>query len=277
MYTPVLHSVSSIVKSFDLAQRVVDLAKETIQYLSLLNTHTNVYRRIQVFYHHFLTSAIAALFLASTHNGQFTVQCREEFNMSMVLIEDMSAKSHVSQRLWATMNDLKAYTHASGLTDADDDMRPRESAALTMAGMARMSRGAQPPYELLSVPSRHGSIGSASVGHQTTPSPGMNPGFTGPNHAPSRMGSLTPHAERVSPHTGGAPAASGEDVKNGLRLRAEMSRMFEALSNGVCRDGYLHGGDDSFTGSDDEYSVGGGSFMHGTDGGGVYPLMKKMF
>lgn len=99
------------------------------------------------------------------------------------------------------------------------------------------------------------------------------------------MGSLTPHAERVSPQAGGAggglgggpPAASGEDVKNGLRLREEMSRMFEALSNGVGHGGYLHGGDDSFTGSDDEYSAGGGNFMHSADSGGVYPLMKKMF
>lgn len=204
--------------------------------------------------------------------------------MSMVLIEDLSPKSQVSQRLWATMRSLKAYAHTLPLTDWDDDMRPRESAALTMAGMARMSRGAQPPFELLSVPGRHGSISSASVGPQGTPSPGMTPGLSGPNQAPSRVGSLTPQAERVSSHSGGAggplgrgpPAPGGEDVKNGVRLRAEMSRMFEALSNGVGHGGHLHGGDDSFNGSDNEYSAGGGNFMHNADGG-VYPLMKKMF
>lgn len=242
-----------------------------------------MYRRIQVFYHHFLTSAIAALFLASTHErSHFTAQCREEFSMSMVLIEDLSAKSHVSQRLWATMRGLKAYTHMLGLTNGDDDMRPRESAAWTMAGMARMSRGAQPPYELPSVPGRHGSNSSASVGHQATPSPGITPGLSAPNHAPSRMGSLTPHADGVSPHAGGAggalgpPPPGGEDVKNGLRLRAEMSRMFEALSNGAGHGGHLNGGDDSFTGSDNEYPADGGQFMQNADVG-VYPLMKKMF
>lgn len=205
--------------------------------------------------------------------------------MSMALIEDMSAKSHVSQRLWRTVKGLKAFAPTLGLAEKNEDPRQRENAALTMAGMARMSRGGQPPFDALSVPDRHGSISSASAGYQATPSPGMMPGLSGPTHPPSRMGSLTPHAERVSPHAGGAggglgggpSAASGEDVKNGLRLREEMSRMFEALSNGVGHGGYLHGGDDSFTGSDDEYSAGGGNFMHSADGGGVYPLMKKMF
>lgn len=204
--------------------------------------------------------------------------------MSMVLIEDMSAKSHVSQRMWATVKGLKAYAPTLLLADGDADVRPRESAALTMAGMARMSRGAQPPYETLSLPGRHGSFSSASVGYQATPSPRMTPGLGVPSHAPSRVGSLTPHADRFSPHTAGVggalgsgpPPPGGEDIKNGLRLRTEMSRMFDALSNGVGLGADPQGADDSFSGSDNEYPAARGQFMHNADSG-VYPLMKKMF
>lgn len=273
----------SIQANLDLAQRVVDLAKETIRYLSLLNTHTDVYRRIQVFYHHFLTSAIACLFLASTHRAHFADQCRNEFNMSMVLIEDMSAKSHVSQRLWKTVKELKAYAPSLGLTDNSDDPRLRENAALAMAGMARMSRGGQPPLEPLSVRGRHGSNSSASVGHQASPSPGIAPGINGHSYVPSRVGSLTPHASGVSPHTEaaggglgrGPPPPGSEDVKNGLLLRAEMSRMFEALSNGVGHGAHLRGSDDFFTGNSNEDSA-GGQFTNNFDGG-VFPRMKEMF
>ncbi|KAJ0119486.1 fungal specific transcription factor domain-containing protein [Diaporthe amygdali] len=284
LYTPVLHSSESIQKNPEHAQRVVDLAKETIQYLSLLNTHTDVYRRIQVFYNHFLTSAIACLFLASTHAPWlFSAQCREEFNMSMMLIEDMSAKSHVSQRLWSTIKELKAYV--PGLGRQDDDPRLREHAALTMAGMARMSRGGQPPPDPLLISNRHGSISSASAGYQPTPSPGLTPGLGGrQNLPPSRMGSLTPHAGRRSPHDGGASGVQGQDsagldgetLKNGILLRMEMSKMFEALSNGVGLGAQPHSdGDDSFTGSPNEYSAGGHWMPYSDDG--VYPRMKMMF
>ena len=192
--------------------------------------------------------------------------------MSMVLIEDMSAKSHVSQRLWKTVKELKAYAPTLGLADKHDDPRLRENAALTMAGMARLSRGAQPPFDVLSVPDRQGSISSASAGHQATPSPGMVAGFGGPHQPPSRMGSLTPHAWGFS----GAPPPGGEEMKNGLRLRTEMSRMFEALTNGMGHGAQLPDGDDFFTGSPNEYSGAGGQFMYNADDG-VYPRMKNMF
>ncbi|KAI3392844.1 hypothetical protein diail_5050 [Diaporthe ilicicola] len=277
LYTPVLHNPSSIAKNPALAQRVVDLSKETIQYLSLLNAHTDVYRRIQVFYHHFLTSAIASLFLASGHNpGQFSAQCRNEFNMSMVLIEDMSAKSHVSQRLWKTIKELKKYAPRLGLQD--DDPRLRERAALTMAGMAR---GGQPPFDPLSMPTRNGSFSSVSAGGQPTPSPGITPGFGGQNCPPSRMGSLTPHTGAASPYDGGAQDQSGlppgdGELKNGLRLRAEMLKIYDAYSNGMGHGVQVQGGNDFFTGSPDEFSSAAGTFMHAFDEG-VFTRMKKMF
>ena len=120
LHTPVLHSASSINDNMAQAQRIVDLAKDTIRYLYRLNNSSNIYRRIQVFYHQFLTSAIAVLFLASTHQPvQFSANCREEFYMAMNLVKDMSAKSWVSQRLWRTIRSLKAYAPRLGLQDED--------------------------------------------------------------------------------------------------------------------------------------------------------------
>ncbi|KAG8169691.1 hypothetical protein KVR01_000436 [Diaporthe batatas] len=278
LYTPILHSSTSISNNLDLAQRVVDLAKETIHCLSILNTHADVYRRIQVFYNHFLTSAIACLFLASAHRpGDLSDQCRDPFNMSMGLIEDISSKSHVSQRLWQTMETLKTYAPFVGLADKTDDRRGRQKEQLAMAGMARMSRGGQPPFDVLSSSDRHGSISSTSAGQRASPSPGFIAGFSGPTQPPSRMGSLTPHAGGASPYNGapsgaaghGGLSSGGEDAKNGLRLRNEMSRVYEALSNG------LGPGDDFFAGSPIEYPD-SGQFMPNAEHG-VFQRMKKMF
>ncbi len=122
LYTPVLHSASSINDNMDYAQRVVELAKDTIRYLDRLNNSSNLYRRIQVFYHQFLTSAIAVIFLASTHQPvQFSASCRDEFYMAMNLVKDMSAKSWVSQRLWRTIRSLKTYAQSLGLQQQEDD------------------------------------------------------------------------------------------------------------------------------------------------------------
>jgi hypothetical protein len=203
--------------------------------------------------------------------------------MSMVLVEDISSKSHVSQRLWQTIDDMKAYAPLLGLADNNDDRRVRQNAALAMTGMARMSRGAQPPFEVLSTSDRHVSISSANAGHQASPSPGIIPGFSGPNQPPSRMGSLTPHTGGASPYNGaaGRPQSHGarqqgrEDVKNGLRLRNEMSRMYEALSNGVGHGVQLNGSDDLFASSPNECSDGEHS-INNVDHG-VYQRMKKMF
>lgn len=118
LHTPVLHSAMSIQNNMQLAQKVVDLARETIQYLKKLNDLTNLYRRLQVFYHQFLTSAMAVLFLASAHAPvDFSSVVRSDFYTALELIKDMSAKSWVSQRLWRTVKSLKNYTTRVGLEE----------------------------------------------------------------------------------------------------------------------------------------------------------------
>ncbi|KAH7157647.1 hypothetical protein B0J13DRAFT_542312 [Dactylonectria estremocensis] len=147
LYTPVLHSATSIMANPVQSQRVVDIAKDTIRYLSHLNNTSNLYRRVQVFYHQFLTSAIAVVFLASVHAPvRFSAVCREEFYMALELVKDLSAKSWASQRLWRTIRSLKDVAPRFGLNPEDD---PQSTAALGMIGLARGHvdpRGRQQPF-----------------------------------------------------------------------------------------------------------------------------------
>ncbi|KAL7621822.1 hypothetical protein AAE478_007322 [Parahypoxylon ruwenzoriense] len=162
LYTPILHTQSSIMENMQFAERVVKLAKNTICYLTHLNNTTNIYRKIQVFYHQFLLSAISVLFLASCHAPvNFSASCRNEFYMALELVKDMSSKSWVSQRLWSTIESLREVAPRLGL--AQD---PHSTAALTMAGLATGQMRATPPI-------------AANHGSQPSPISGATPTFTG--------------------------------------------------------------------------------------------------
>lgn len=145
LHTPVLHSAGSIQANLDLAHTAVHLARDTIQYLDRLNNHTNLYRKLQVFYHQFLTSAISVLFLASTHAPlQFSASCRSEFSMALELVKDMSPKSFVSQRLWRTIRSLKAYAPRVGLQVDEPTSNEVMNPVLPMQPFAQ-SGGPSPP------------------------------------------------------------------------------------------------------------------------------------
>ncbi|KAI0147360.1 fungal-specific transcription factor domain-containing protein [Xylariaceae sp. FL1272] len=132
LITPILHTHSSIMDNLGYAEIAVKLAKNTIRYLTHLNNTTNLYRKMQIFYHQFLSSAITVLFVASCHAPvNFSSSCRDEFYMALDLVKDMSAKSWVSKRLWGTVKSLRDVAPRFGL--AED---PHSSAALTMAGLA---------------------------------------------------------------------------------------------------------------------------------------------
>ncbi|RGP77510.1 transcription factor [Fusarium longipes] len=155
LYTPVLHSATSIMAHPAQSERVVDIAKDTIRYLSHLNNTTNLYRRVQVFYHQFLTSAIAVVFLASVHAPvRFSANCREEFYMALELVKDLSAKSWASQRLWRTIRSLKDVAPRFGLNPEDD---PQSTAALGMIGLARGHMDQQQTFRKPSVPGQQSS------------------------------------------------------------------------------------------------------------------------
>ncbi|KAI1387158.1 uncharacterized protein F4822DRAFT_275544 [Hypoxylon trugodes] len=155
LYTPILRTHSSIMENMQFAERAVKLAKNTICYLTHLNNTTNIYRKIQIFYHQFLLSSITVLFLASCHAPvNFSASCRNEFYMALELVKDLSSKSFVSQRLWNTIKSLREVAPRLGL--AQD---PHSTAALTMAGLATGQMGATP-----SIASGYGSHPSPVAG-----------------------------------------------------------------------------------------------------------------
>lgn len=143
------------------AQRVVDLARDTIQYLNHLNSTTNLYRRAQVFYHQFLASAIAVVFLAPVHAPvRFSAVCREEFYMALDLVKDLSAKSWVSKRLWRTIKSLKDVAPRFGLNPDGD---AHSNAALGMIGLAMGHMDGNHP------------VGPSSFSHMSMPQVHQNP------------------------------------------------------------------------------------------------------
>ncbi|KAI1111693.1 fungal-specific transcription factor domain-containing protein [Nemania sp. NC0429] len=167
LLTPILHTHSSIMDNLRYAEVAVKLAKNTIRYLTHLNNTTNVYRRLQIFYHQFLSSAITILFVASCHAPvNFSSSCRDEFYMALELLKDMSAKSWVSKRLWGTVKSLRDVAPRLGL--AED---PHSSAALTMAGLA--TGHSQPRPGPAGTPFTHSLLVPTSPGFDIMQTPGQ--------------------------------------------------------------------------------------------------------
>lgn len=161
IHRPVLHSATTIVQHRDQARKVVDIAKDSIRVLTHINRTTELYRTQQVFFHSFLTSALAVLFLAVSHTPVFFAEdVREEFFMALDLIRDLSKGSLVSKRLWRTIRTLKEVAPQLGMSCEEsranaseqsqqpanqpdlqrqtsrDDIDPNTSAAVAMAGLA---------------------------------------------------------------------------------------------------------------------------------------------
>ncbi|QUC23744.1 uncharacterized protein UV8b_07985 [Ustilaginoidea virens] len=204
LYTPILHSATSIMQHPAKAQTAVDLSSDTIQFLSHLNSADDLYRRTQVLYNHFLASAISVVFLASVHAPvRFSAVCRKEFYLALGLVKNLSAKSWVSKRLWRTIKSLKNIAPRFGL-DPDDDAH--SSAALGMMGLARGHAdgmpAAQPPFSLAGM--------SASQQNQSQ-----------------------------DQHKSHHPAGPQQEDQNGRRIQGELSRIYEGY---VGLNGFQFGG-----------------------------------
>lgn len=268
LYTPVLHSATSISNNEPLAQRVVNLAKETIRLLARLNNETDCYRRIQVFYHQFLTSSIAVVFLASTHAPlQFSASCREEFYMALDLVKELSAKSWVSQRLWRTIRSLRAYAPRVGLED-------------------------NPGPAVTSGTSPYAQAGSGGTGY----SPGLPASFSGGSSSavsplPTKGGPTTAPSSSSAVATPGStqPMQLDESLSNGLRLQSEMLRIYEGYTmTGTVGAGSAAGSNSipgpaatAEMGYDDlglnVDGVGGGQGFSRQGDGNIYEHVKDMF
>jgi len=238
----VLHSALSIEGNKHLAHKAVELAKETIRSLAHLNNTTDLYRRLQVFYHQFLTSAVSVLFLASTHAPlEFSSSCRAEFYMALELIKGLSSRSWVSQRLWRTVRSLKAYAQRVGM----EDMRNSGEASSTAYVLG--GNNSQTPRAW---PALYGNItgGRADV--------------RGALH-------LTPF-NLSSPAQTSQEGADEDSNINGVRLRSEIQRIFE---------GYIIGGPSGGLSPAHSVFTPDGSYMTDPDNvsEGVYEQMRDMF
>lgn len=108
LHRHVLHSSASIINNRPQAATVVDVAKDTIRLLTLVNQTSDLYRTSQVLFNAFLTSALAVLFLAVSHAPHaFADLVREEFHLALDLVRGFSRDSWVGRRLWKTIRVLK--------------------------------------------------------------------------------------------------------------------------------------------------------------------------
>ncbi|KAK3492643.1 uncharacterized protein B0T23DRAFT_453682 [Neurospora hispaniola] len=287
LYTPILHSAISIAENMEFARRAVELAKETIHYLTDLNDTTNVYRRMQMFGHQFLTSSIAVLFLASTHAPlQFSASCRKEFYMALELIKDMSAKSWVSRRIWRTIGSLKKYAARLGMEeDSSKTSNPttRNSAMARPLGRFQDNAAGGSPASSVYSPGTATYSGGGPFGRSDTLSQG------------TRSGELASDASTPAAHQSQMQGSSPDDLTNGLRLHNEMSRIFENMQGGLpsgrTRANRIHSPDVAMSGAG-----GGGYFSNLTNshdvgmtgrastgspassnGAGVYQQLRDMF
>ncbi|KAK0702889.1 hypothetical protein B0T21DRAFT_378198 [Apiosordaria backusii] len=230
LYTPVLHSATSIAENMQRAEKVVDLAKQTIRLLAHINQTTNLYRRCQVFYHQFLTSSIAVLFLASTHAPvEFSANCRVEFYMALDLVRDMSAKSWVSQRLWRTIRSLKAVAPRLGL---EEDFAPTPSTTRPP------SMSFPPQLHHHQGTSDHTQSRSHSLTQSSPRTAGIAPSAQGAAQSHNSLSPFSPQigSREASHHQ--SPAGSTphqqhmhmDEQSNGLRLQSEMLRIYEGYA-----------------------------------------------
>ncbi|KAE8354597.1 putative C6 transcription factor [Aspergillus coremiiformis] len=129
IYRPVLHSAADIMRHPVESRIAVDLAKDTIQFITKLNETSDIYRLQQITFNWFLVSALAVLFLAIAQKpAQFSSQCKEEFYMAMELVKGFSPRSYVSRRLWKSIKSLRKLELQLGLqTHCQTDETARSS------------------------------------------------------------------------------------------------------------------------------------------------------
>ena len=141
LYRPVLHSLLNIMANRELAQTVVDVAKDSIRTLTRLNDTFDIYRTGQVVFNYFLIAALGVLFLAVSHApNEFSSQVRDEFYMALDLVKGLSGQSYVAKRLWKTIKGLKNVAPKLGLVSRQNQLAnandPHSAAALAMAGLS---------------------------------------------------------------------------------------------------------------------------------------------
>lgn len=108
IYQPVSHTAAQMMRNPVKSMRAVEIAKDTIQFITQLNKTSDIYQLQQVAFNWFLVSAVAVLFLAVAHApAPFNNQCKDEFYMALGPAKGFSMKSYISQRLWKSIRSLR--------------------------------------------------------------------------------------------------------------------------------------------------------------------------
>ncbi|KAF7171213.1 hypothetical protein CNMCM5623_003615 [Aspergillus felis] len=124
IHRPVLHSAAHIVRYPTECQTALDLAKDTIRFITRLNETSDIYQLQQVAFNWFLVSALAVLFLAVVQApSQFSSRCKEEFYMALELVKGFSTQSYISRRLWKSIKSLRKLGPQVGLRQSASDGR----------------------------------------------------------------------------------------------------------------------------------------------------------
>ncbi|KAH6661829.1 hypothetical protein B0J14DRAFT_611602 [Halenospora varia] len=116
IYRPTLHTTWHINQYTVESDSAVEIAKDTIRFVTGLNKTSDIYRLQQVTFNWFLISALGVLFLAVAQApSRFSSHCRNEFYMALELVKDFSTKSYISSRLWKSISSLKKLAPQVGL------------------------------------------------------------------------------------------------------------------------------------------------------------------
>ncbi|KIW44407.1 uncharacterized protein PV06_02879 [Exophiala oligosperma] len=139
VYRPILYSATSIRENRQLAQEVVDVAKDTILTISSINEVSDLYSTQQVCYNYFLVQAMAVIFLAVCHApADFCDQTRDEFCTVVELIKGFNTSSYIAKRVWQTIRRLREIGDKIGLlarrvSEPGHDAQPHDAAAAAAA------------------------------------------------------------------------------------------------------------------------------------------------
>lgn len=116
IHRPVLHTAGHIARYPAESGTVVDIAKDTIRFITRLNKTSDIYQLQQVAFNWFLVSALAVLFLATSQAPtQFNGSCKEEFYWALELVKGFSTQSYISRRLWKSIRSLRKLGPQLGL------------------------------------------------------------------------------------------------------------------------------------------------------------------
>ena len=128
IYRPVLYSPARVAENKRHAQAAVDIAKESVQFLTLIDRKTTFVRDEPLFFRDFLISALAGILLAvSNASTEYSGQVSGEFFSILDLLRTLSSKSPDMARVWNTIKILETAAPRLGLIRFDAPVDPAEN------------------------------------------------------------------------------------------------------------------------------------------------------